>query len=203
MKLFGVPPTRALRPIWLINEMGLDCEIVDVDFGSDEVMRLNPAGKLPVLVDGDVTVTESIAIQLYLAEKFPAHGFIPDDLAARAEMHRWNFFLATEIEQPLWRIALNTSIYEEDRRVAADIPNAEADAKRMLAVFEAHMTGREYVAGTRLSVADFNAAYTLDWALNAKLLDGFPRLMAYRAELYARPAAPETIGEGLKRLGLG
>lgn len=203
MKLYGTPPTRAVRPIWLINELGIDCEIVDAGFGSDEVMRLNPAGKLPILVDGAVTVTESIAIQMYLAEKFPAGGFIPETLVERAEMNRWNLFLATEIEQPLWRIALNSSIYDEDRRVAADILNAEADAKRMLAVFETHMTGRDYVAGDRLSVADFNAAYTLDWALNAKLLDGFPRLMAYRDQMYARPMAPETIAAGLKRLGIG
>lgn len=203
MKLYGTPPTRALRPIWLINELGIDCEIVDVELRSPEVLKLNPANKLPILVDGAVTVTESIAIQMYLAEKFPAKGFIPDTLAERAEMHRWNFFLATEIEQPLWRMALNTNVYDKEKRVAADIPNAMNDAKRMLAVFETHMTGRDYVAGERHSVADFNAAYTLDWALNAKLLDGYPRLMAYRAEMYARPTAPETIAEGLKKLGIG
>ncbi|MCC6921349.1 MAG: glutathione S-transferase family protein [Alphaproteobacteria bacterium] len=198
MKLYGIPPTRALRPIWLINELGIDCEIVAVDLpaGAHQqpaFLAINPAGKVPALVDGDIVVTESVAIQYYLAEKHPEAGFIPSALADRAEMHRWNFFLATDIEQPLWRIALNTAIYPEGERVAADIPNAQRDCRRMLAVFEKHMQDRAWVAGNRISVADFNAAYTLDWAGEAGLLDGFPRLGAYLRTMYARPAAPPTI----------
>lgn len=197
MKLYGTPPTRVLRPLWLVNEIGIDCKVIEVDIGDADAVEafraINPAGKLPALIDGDVLVTESIAIQLYLAEKYPDAGFIPGDLAARAEMHRWNFFLATEIEMPLWRIALNTVIYPEARRVPADVPNAQRDCKAMLAVFEAHMTGRDVVAGDRLSVADFNAAFTLDWAHDAGLLQGFARLNEFRDEMYARPAAPTTI----------
>jgi glutathione S-transferase len=205
MKLYGIPPTRALRAIWLINELGYDCEIIPVDLSVGEhqkepFLTINPAGKVPVLVDGDVVVSESIAIQYYLAEKDPQQRFIPQSLKDRAEMHRWNFFLATDIEQPLWRIALNTAIYPEERRVAADIPNATRDCKAMLAVLEAHMQGRDFLAGDRLSVADFNAAYTLDWADEAGMLDDCPRLREWLKGMYARPAAPVTIEEGFKAL---
>lgn len=198
MKLYGIPPTRALRPIWLIKELGLDCEIVMVslpagEHQSGDFLALNPAGKVPVLVDGDVVVTESVAIQYYLAEKDPEQRFIPAGLKDRTEMHRWNFFLATDIEQPLWRIALNTAIYPEPDRVPADIPNATHDCKRMLAVFETHMQGRQWVAGDRISVADFNAAYTLDWADEAGMLGDCPRLCDYLATMYARPNAPIRI----------
>ena len=208
MKLYGTPPTRALRPLWLINELELECEIVPVNILSDTpldpgFLALNQAGKVPVLVDGDVVVAESIAIQMYLAEKHAGAGFIPDTLAGRAQMHRWNFFLATDIEQPLWRIALNTAIYPEHRRVAADIPNAENDCRQMLAVLERHMQGREFLVGDRLSVADFNAAYTLDWAGDAGLLDGCPRLRDYLAAMYARPKAPPTIAEAFAALRAG
>lgn len=198
MKLYGTPPTRALRVQWLLNELGVECEVVDLNpmDPSPELLKLNPAGKLPVLVDGDVVLTESAAIPLYLAEKYSEKGFIPADLADRAQMYRWIFFLVTEIEQPLWRIALNTQIYPEEDRVPADIKNATRDCKKMVAVFEQHMADRDYVAGNRLSVADFIAAYTLDWANEAKMLAEAPRLRSFVETMYSRPTAPMTIKEG-------
>lgn len=202
MKLYGTPPTRALRVQWLLNELGVECEVVDFNPAdlSPELLKLNPAGKLPVLVDGDVVLTESAAIPLYLAEKYPEKGFIPADLANRGQMYRWIFFLVTEIEQPLWRIALNTQIYAEEDRVPADIANATRDCKKMVAVFENHMKDREFVVGERLSVADFMAAYTLDWANEGKMLGDAPQLRAYVETIYARPTAPMTIKEGFAAL---
>ena len=202
MKLYGTPPTRALRVQWLLNELGVECEVVDLNPAdpSPELLKLNPAGKLPVLVDGDVVLTESAAIPLYLAEKYPEKGFIPADLANRGQMYRWIFFLVTEIEQPLWRIALNTQIYAEEDRVPADIANATRDCKKMVAVFENHMKDREFVVGERLSVADFMAAYTLDWANEGKMLGDGPQLRAYVETMYARPTAPMTIKEGFAAL---
>ena len=199
MKLYGTPPTRATRVQWLLNELGIDCEVIGLFPPGDltpEFLALNPAAKLPVLVDGDVVLTESAAIPLYLAEKFPEKGFIPTGLADRAQMYRWIFFLVTEIEQPLWRIALNTTIYPKEDRVPGDIKNATRDCKKMVAVFEQHMSGREFVVGDRLSVADFIAAYTLDWANEAEMLGDAPRLKAFIKTMYARPTAPMTIKQG-------
>lgn len=200
MKLYGTPPTRALRVIWLLNELGLEYERCPVDFMKGEAQRpafldLNPAAKVPVLVDGDVVLTESAAIQLYLAEKHSEAGLIPEALDDRAQMYRWIFFLVTEIEQPLWRIARHTAIYPEDKRLPQDIALARQDCLAMVAVLERHMAGREFMAGDRLSVADFNAAYTLDWANTAQMLDDAPQLRAYLAKMYARPTAPPTIAE--------
>jgi glutathione S-transferase len=201
MKLYGTPPTRALRVLWLLRELDIECEVVTVNMGIGEHLRpeflaLNPAGKLPVLVDGDLVLTESSAIPLYLAEKYPDSGIIPGALADRAQMYRWIFFLVTEIEQPLWRIALHTRIYQEHERLPRDIPLATRDCKRMVAVLEQHMQGRDFLAGDRLTVADFNAAYTLDWANEAGMLDDAPRLRAYLKAMYARAKAPLTIAEG-------
>lgn len=165
-----------------------------------DFLALNPVGKLPVLVDGDVVLTESAAIPLYLAEKYPDKGFIPADFADRAQMYRWIFFFVTEIEQPLWRIALNTVIYPESERVPADIANATRDCRKMLQIFENHMENREFVAGGRLSVADFMAAFTLDWANDAEMLAGTPRLLTYLETMYARPTAPMTIKQGFAAL---
>ena len=78
----------------------------------------------------------------------------------------------------------------------ADIKNAARDCKKMVAVFERHMSDREFVAGDRLSVADFIAAYTLDWANEAEMLGDAPRLKAFIKTMYARPTAPMTIKQG-------
>ena len=79
---------------------------------------------MPVLVDGDIVLTESAAIQLFLAEKHPESRLIPDSVDARAQMYQWIFFLVTEIEQPLWRIARHTVLYPEAKEI--DIARIEA-----------------------------------------------------------------------------
>lgn len=200
MKLYGTPPTRALRVIWLLNELGLEYELHPVDLMQGEHRRpdflaLNPAGKVPVLVDGDQVITESSAIQLYLAEKYPQAGFIPESVADKAQMYRWIFFLATEIEHPLWRISRHTFLYPEEKRLPQDVVLATQECKEMLTVLAQHMEGRRFMVTDRLSVADFNAAYILDWADEEKMLDDTPGLRAYLKSMYARPTAPKTIVE--------
>lgn len=175
MKLYGTPPTRTLRVIWMLNELGLEYEQVPVDHArrhlQPDFLALNPAAKVPVLVDGDQIITESAAIQLYLAEKYPQAGFIPSAVEERAQMYRWIFFLMTEIEPPLWRIARHTFLYPDEMRIPQDVDLARQECREMLTVLERHMHEREYFVGDRLSVADFNAAYTLDWANEENMLD--------------------------------
>ena len=82
---------------------------------------------------------------------------------------------ATELEQPLWRIARHTAIYPKEKRIAAEIPLARQDFMDMAAVMEKHMERREYLVGGAVTVADLVAAYTLDmatvgWASEARLL---------------------------------
>ncbi|WP_413043498.1 glutathione S-transferase family protein [Pseudomonas sp. YJ42] len=205
IKLYGTPPTRALRVIWLLNELGLDYEMLPVGIlegenRQSEFLALNPAAKVPVLVDGSLVVTESAAIQLYLAEKYPQAGFIPESVEDRAQMYRWIFFLMTEIEQPLWRIVRHTFLYPEEKRLPQDIELAKQECLEMVAVLERHMRDRAFLVADRISVADFNAAYTLDWANEEKMLEGAPRLKAYLQSMYARPKAPPTIAEAFAAL---
>ena len=200
LKLYGTPPTRALRVVWLLNELGLEHELHPVDLMQDEhhqqdFLSLNPAAKVPVLVDGNLVLTESAAIQLYLAEKYPQAGFIPETLEDRAQMHRWMFFLVTEVEQPLWRIARHTFVYPDEKRIPQDVELARQECLEMIEVLERHMSEREFMVGDRLSVADFNAAYTLDWANTDEMLASAPRLRDYLKAMYARPTAPPTIAE--------
>lgn len=159
-----------------------------------EFLAINPAGKLPVLVDGDLVLTESVAIVLYLAEKFAStKRLIPTDLAERAQLNRWLLFAVTELEQPLWRIARHSAIYPKEKRLPAEVALAREDFAAMAPVIEKHLTGREFVLGDSVTVADFVLAYTLDWANEVHLLDAFPQLAAYMTRMYERPHAPPRI----------
>jgi glutathione S-transferase len=200
MKLYGFGPTRSLRALWGLRELGAEFEFVPVNLLAGENRRteflaLNPAGKLPVLVDGDSVITESAAIVLYLAEKYPDKGLLPTDIKARAQVYRWVMFAMTELEQPLWRIAKHTFLLPEDKRLPQDVALARDDFTAMARVLEQHMEGRRFIVGERVTVADCVTAYLMDWANENHLIDGLPNLRAYLDRMYARSAAPQRIAE--------
>lgn len=203
MKLYGFAGTRSQRALWGLKEVDADFEFISVNLlegehKRPEFLRLNPAGKVPVLVDGDRVIPESAAIVLYLADKYPQKGLLPTDLNERAQVYRWTLFAVTELEQPLWRITRHTLVYPPDQRLPADIELARADFATMAAILEAHLDARDFIVGDRLTVADCVTAYLIDWANEVRLIDAFPRLQAYLERLYARPEAPKRIAEARK-----
>ncbi|KQU93710.1 glutathione S-transferase [Ensifer sp. Root1252] len=205
MKLYGLGPTRSLRALWALQELDADFEFVPVNLLGGEnrhpdFLRLNPAGKVPVLVDGDLVLTESAAIVFYLAEKYADKGLMPTDLNERAQAYRWTLFAVTELEQPLWRIAKHTFLYPEDKRLPEDIALAKEEFVAMAEVLERHMDGRTFVIGDRISIADCVTVYVIDWGNEVGLIDGFPNLKAYLERMYARAKAPPRIADALASL---
>lgn len=200
MKLYGFGPTRSLRALWGLKELGVEFEFIPVNLEAGEhktpeFLAINPAGKVPVLVDGDLVLPESAAIVLYLAEKYPEKGLMPSKLEQRAQVYRWVLFAVTELEQPLWRMAKHSFLYPENKRLPQDIELARDDFEAMAAVLERHMTGRQFIVGERMTVADCVTAYLMDWADEQQLLAGFPNLKAYLQRTYQRSAAPQRIAE--------
>lgn len=207
MKLYEFGPTRSIRARWTLQELGVDFEAITINLVKSEhtqpdFLKVNPAGKLPALVDGDFVLTESVAIVLYLAQKYPDKHLLPEDLKQRAELDRWMLFTVTELEQPLWRIARHTSIYPQAQRLPADVSIASREFKEMAAVLEAHMQGRQFIVGDHVSVADFVLAYTLDWGNEVHLLGDCPRLLSYMERMYARPNAAMRIAQAFTSVGL-
>jgi glutathione S-transferase len=190
---------------WALQELGVDFEPINVNLVAGEhrqpeFLKINPAGKVPVLVDGDLVLTESVAIVVYLGEKYREKGLIPSELCRRAELNRWLLFVATELEQPLWRIARHTALYPEHQRLPGDIVLAGQDFTAMAQVLEDHMRDRPFVMGDTVTVADFVLAYTLDWANEVRLLERCPKLLAYTDQMYDRPHAPPRIAEALRSI---
>ncbi len=139
IKLYEFGPTRSIRARWTLQELGVDFDPIRVNLIAGEhqrpeFLKINPAGKIPVLVDGDLVLTESVAIVLYLGEKYSAKGLLPADLGQRAQVNRWLLFAATELEQPLWRISRHTALYPEEQRLPEDVvyrqPGVQGDGSR-------------------------------------------------------------------------
>lgn len=200
MKIYGTPPTRVIKALWLLNELQIKYELVPVALLEGEHLRpefreLNPAAKVPVLVDGDLVLPESSAIAIYLAEKHPESGFMPETLEGRAQVYRWLYFLNSEIEANLWRIAKHEFIYPEESRLPAEVALATKDLLKMLKVLEEHLQDREFLLAGKVSVADFVAAYLLDWANEAVGFADLPNLAGFLNRMYERPNAPARIRE--------
>ena len=208
MKLYEFAPTRSIRARWTLQELGLDFDAITVDLRTGahkrpDFLKINPAGKLPAIADGDFILTESVAIVLYLAEKVPEKRLLPTDPKGRAELHRWLLFTVTELEQPLWRIARNTTVYPEAQRQPSDIAIAKREFEEMVAIVERHMTGRQFVVGDHMTVGDIVLAYTLDWGNEIGLLGACPQLGAYLERMYARPNAAPRIRDALASMRRG
>jgi len=205
MKLYGFGPTRSLRALWGLRELDADFEFIPVNLLTGEhkhpdFLRLNPAGKIPVLVDGDTIVPESAAIVLYLADKYREKGLLPASLEARAQVYRWTMFAVTELEQPLWRISKHSALYPVEKRLPADIALAREEFLAMAAVLDSHLEGRKFIVGDSVTAADCVTAYVVDWADELQLIDGFARLRGYLEDMYARPTAPQRIAEAFKAI---
>ena len=196
--LYECPGTRSTRDRWVLQELEVPFESIILDLAAGEqrtaaFLDINPAGKVPTLVDEGSVITESAAIALYLAHKYPEKGLLPQDPASRAQVLRWVFFTVTELEQPLWRRVKHRRIYPEAARLPADIALANQDFIATASILDKHMRHREFVVGHQATVADFLLAFTLDWANEALLLETFPVLRGYMERMYARPQAPARI----------
>jgi glutathione S-transferase len=193
MKLYGCPNSRSLRAVWALEEAAADYEYVPVDLfkgeaRTPEFLALNPAGKLPVLVDGGLTLTESAAIVNYVSDRFPASKLVPQSAAARADCLRWMFFATTELEQPLWTIAKHRFALPKARRVGGIENTAQWEFAIAAQQLDTAVGEREFICGNAFTGADILLAHTLAWARSAKITLESPRLTAYMERLLARPA---------------
>lgn len=199
VKLYGAARSRSDRIEWILHELGVEYEFIPIDFvkqehRSAEFLRLNPNGKVPVLVDGDLVLYESAAICLYLAEKYPEKGLMPTDLTKRADAFRWIFFALTELEAPLWTKARHTFIYPERKRVPEIFESCEWEFRQRVKTVEEALEGRTYMVGESFTLVDLLLAEVLAWGAHVGLLTDSPRCQAYY-ELMKKRYAPTKKGQ--------
>ena len=200
LKIYGTADSRAARPLWVAEELGLAYEHVPVHYlggatRTPEFLAINPNGRIPVIDDDGVLVWESMACSLYLAERFK-HAARPDgpSLAAGspaelAEILRWSFWVVTECEKDALTFLMHRAIMPPERRKP---PLASAAERRLLGpvrVLEQHLQTRSYLAGERFTVADVCVASVLAWAQGAReVMTACPAVSGWLQRCLARPA---------------
>jgi glutathione S-transferase len=174
MKLYGYRNGRTLRALWALEEVGAPYEYVEVDVirgeGQTEwFLAINPGGKVPVLIDGDLILPESAAICLHLADKYAEAELLPPlQTKARSECYKWISFILTELDAPLWTMAKHRFVLPADRRVAGASDTAIWEFGRNADLLASALGERRYLCDS-FSVADILAGHTLLWATSARL----------------------------------
>jgi glutathione S-transferase len=192
LKLYGVPRSRAMRSLWMLEELGVPYENVGVDFitgtKSADFKQLNPNGHIPVLQDGDLVLWESLAINLYLARKYDK-GLWPKTVEDEGRAYQWSLWAMTEAEEPLLTALLNRVFFPPEQRDAKKVEDATARFAKPLGVLDGVLAERDYLLGPAFTVADLNVASVLTWAPMAQIdLSAAPRAAAWLGRCMARPA---------------
>lgn len=196
LTIYGVYRSRASRNYWMAIELGLPYTSVPViqarrvegplapdaplNTASPEFLAINPMGQIPTLADGDLVLTESLGINLYLARK---HGgpLSPADLAEEAEMIRWSFWAAAEVEPHAVKIVLTHDNGAEDTEDGkATIALARRSLKKAFGVLEAQLARTGHVVADRFTVADLNLAEVFRYTqTETALFEAHPRVKSW------------------------
>ena len=193
IKVYGIAASRASRPLWMLEELGVPYELVHTDYKDKsnrkpEFVAINPNGRIPAIRDGEIVVWESMATTLYLARKFGGE-IAPASLAEEAEALRWSFWVVTECEKDALIVLFQRLVYPPEKRDEALAGAAESRLVVPLKVLEAHLEKRPYLAGERFTVADLNVASVLAWIKpSRRLLATFPSVAGWLDRCLARPA---------------
>lgn len=207
LTIYGVARSRATRNIWLLKEIGKAFDLVTVIQAyrlkdrrapegvwttlSPEFLAISPAGAIPVMKDGDLILSESLAINLYIARTYG--GMLgPQSPAEDALMQQWALYGTSSIEEH----ALGLYFANRDRVAGTPATPAiahMADAlRRPLAVLDSALSESGCLVGGRFTVADISLAEILRYAQSEPdLIAGFPTVDAWLKTCQARPAFKE------------
>ncbi len=185
--LYHHPFSRAAGVLFQLEEVGVPYTLRYVDMlageqKTDAIRVLNPMGKLPILTDGDLVVTEGAAIGMYLADRYAPGRLAPAlDDPARGTYLRWCCFPAAVIEpavmakQEGWSYRASSAGWGEHAAMLAAVEHAIGD--------------REYLLGDRFTMADVIFGGTVSYLLSVGALEARPAFTAYAERLWARPAS--------------
>jgi glutathione S-transferase len=202
MKLYGFPPspnTWKVRAVAAHLGIPLDLELVDLTKGGSRApayLALNPTGRTPTLVDGDLKLWESNAIMQYLASQKP-NALWPNDARVRADIMRWQSWQLAhwgkEACEPLTFQRLVKKILNLGPPDEAIIARGTEAFNREASVLDSHLSKQPYLGGKELTLADFSVAASLFYAKEAEMpLAPYGRVQEWFGRVSALPAWRET-----------
>ena len=196
LTVYGPVQTRTLRTLWMCHELGLDFDHqpgLSEAGPSTALPAANPMGQVPVIDDDGFVLTESMAINIYLAKK---HGKLaPATLEDEAQTLRWSFWAMTAVERTLLetlKMARGLMGVEQDAEGAAALVET---LERPFRVLNEALAGRDYLVGGAFSVADLNVASVFSWARPAGIdFAGQPNVAAWLGRCLGRESAVRARG---------
>jgi glutathione S-transferase len=202
MRLYYHPfSTNARRAVMTAIELAVPVELVLVDLVKREqrqpaFLARNPAGRVPVLEDGDFVIPESHAIMIYLAARAAGQTLYPSDFQAQAQVNRWMFWCAAHF-QPAISVLNWENVVKKLAGMgapdASEIIRGERLVQETAALLDAHLASREWVAGRAITLADISLATPLMTIATAKLPVGqFKHLHSWFARIQARESWQRT-----------
>lgn len=193
--VIGAATTRAARPMWMLEELGLAYDYIGAKPHGDDVTRHYARGKVPVLlVDGE-PITDSTAIIQFLADK---HGQFthPAGTLDRARQDALTHCILDEFDAVLWTSARHSFILPEEHRVPAVKESLRWEFARNQASLVKRMGDQPFVAGDSFTVPDIVLTHCLMWAKSAKFEISEPALLDYFTRMKARPALQRALARG-------
>ncbi|MEP5729372.1 MAG: glutathione S-transferase family protein [Sulfitobacter sp.] len=193
MKVYFAPQSRAVRTVWLLEEMGQPYEIEKFTLGQKEMRgpdytAINPNGRVPTLIDGNVTISESTAIAQYLAARYALDLAPGPDAQNFAEYLQWLHYAEGMIMPPINNYVVETILLPPERRNDEVAARALKLLNRTLAAVEHHMEGHDYLAGD-FTIADTITGHAVVMARRlGAAFENLPNLSTYADRLQARPA---------------
>jgi glutathione S-transferase len=198
MKLYGSPMSRAARCLWALEELGLQYEHIPTapfaETHNPEFLKINPNGHVPVLEDQGKIFWESLAINLYLAEKYSQGKLWPASVEDHGYCYQWSFWSITEVEPHLITLVMNRIFLPPEQRNEEAAKAAEEALKAPSQVINDYLAGREYL-GEAFSIGDLNVASVYSFALFAQVdMSPYPNLKAWLDRCLGRPAQQKVMG---------
>ncbi len=195
---YGAPMSSAGRTHWMLEEVGVPYDykrisLRDGDNKKPEFLKINPAGKIPTLVDGSMVLTESVAINFYLAEKY-GKGLMPADVVERAHVYEWTFWAISNTQPLFLDILLNTMIRPEAERNPKAVEAARQQLPAYLDGLNRALQGKEYLVGNRFTVADLNVASVLGLGAFVGVdLAAYAHAQAWLSRVQGRPSFAKSL----------
>jgi glutathione S-transferase len=199
IKLYGTSMSRAGRCLWALEELGLKYEHVPVGFTGEtrksEYLKINPNGHVPTMDDDGTILWESMAINLYLAEKYGRPPLWPASVEGHGAAYQWSFWGMTEVEPHLVTVLINRVMAPPDKRDEAAAARAIEALKAPLAVLDGQLKGRDYLLGKDFTIADLNVAAIMVIFPMLKLdMSAAPTAAAWLDRCLTRPSRQKLSG---------
>jgi glutathione S-transferase len=195
LKVHHLTQSRSRRILWLLEELGLDYEVVRYErdprtgFAPPELKAIHPLGKSPLVEDGGRVLAESGAIIETLLRRYGQGRLSPAPEALDAYTH-WLHYAEGSVMLPIVQFLGLKRLGDAGAPLR---PRIESELDNHLDYLEGALQGREYLVGDELTGADIQMSFVVESAMAFRLLEHRPNLRAYLERLHARPAYQRAI----------